>query len=133
MIGLIYHYYNDTGQTKKNSNASYQSILTKSTGSSQSIDIIFRNRDSIKSKCDKLPLFVFGNANGTVLACVILINIVGTNINIDNTTFISSYNEPKVTGSSNKIIISNLREYEFYTVIAPKGVQIDEYDDIICN
>ena len=103
---------------------SSRNMVLKTTGSGTSISITLSNRDAVKRKCDKFPLFLFGNDNGYARCSVFLINIQQTNAAVDGVTNLVS-SDISYSTSGNTINIKGLRQYGYYTVIAPPGVYID--------
>ena len=77
-----------------------------------------------------MPLLVFGNGNGNAIGAIILINIVGTNINVDGVTNFVSYNI-NCSSSGDSLNIYNLPNWGYYTIIAPPGVYLDQSSNVI--
>lgn len=102
-----------------------RNIVIKTSGSGTSISVTISNYDNLKSKSDKIALFLFGNGNGLSRCAIISINISGEDIIIDATTNIVSENI-SCSASKNVITINGLPRWGFYTVIAPPNVYIDE-------
>ena len=76
-----------------------------------------------------MSLFVFGNGNGKAVGIIILINIIGSNVTVANTTsFVSG--TYYYSGNGDSVEIYNLPEYGFYTIIAPKGVALDQSSNV---
>lgn len=102
-----------------------RNIVIKTSGSSTSISVTISNYDNLKSKSDKIALFLFGNGNGLSRCAIISINISGEDIIIDATTNVVSENI-SCSASKNVITINGLPQWGFYTVIAPPNVYIDQ-------
>lgn len=69
-----------------------KNIVFQSCGSGTSISVTMKNRNAINKTCDKMPLFVIGNGNGIPMCAIILINISGANISVDQVTNLTGYN-----------------------------------------
>lgn len=69
-----------------------KNIVFQSCGSGTSISVTMKNRNTINKTCDKMPLFVIGNGNGIPMCAIILINISGENISVDQVTNLTGYN-----------------------------------------
>lgn len=104
---------------------SSRNMVLKSSGSGTSISLTISNYDNLKSKSDKIALFLFGNGNGSSRCAVISINMSNEDIIINTTTNVVSGNI-SCSASKNVITINNLPEWGFYTVIAPPNVYIDQ-------
>lgn len=102
-----------------------RNIVIKTSGSGTSISVTISNYDNLKSKSDKIALFLFGNGNGLSHCAIISINISGEDIIIDATTNVVSENI-SCSASKNVITINGLPQWGFYTVIAPPNVYIDQ-------
>ena len=102
-----------------------RNIVIKTSGSGTSISVTISNYDNLKSKSDKIALFLFGNGNGLSRCAIISINIRGEDIIIDATTNVVSENI-SCSASKNVITINGLPQWGFYTVIAPPNVYIDQ-------
>lgn len=102
-----------------------RNIVIKASGSGTSISVTISNYDNLKSKSDKIALFLFGNGNGLSRCAIISINISGEDIIIDATTNVVSENI-SCSASKNVITINGLPQWGFYTVIAPPNVYIDQ-------
>lgn len=102
-----------------------RNMVIKSSGSGTSISVTISNYDNLKSKSDKIALFLFGNGNGLSRCAIISINISGEDIIIDATTNVVSENI-SCSASKNVITINGLPQWGFYTVIAPPNVYIDQ-------
>ena len=102
-----------------------RNIVIKTSGSGTSISVTISNYDNLKSKSDKIALFLFGNGNGLSRCAIISINISGEDIIIDTTTNVVSENI-SCSASKNVITINGLPQWGFYTVIAPPNVYIDQ-------
>lgn len=102
-----------------------RNIVIKTSGSGTSISVTISNYDNLKSKSDKIALFLFGNGNGLSRCAIISINISGEDIIIDATTNVVSENI-SCSASKNVITINGLSQWGFYTVIAPPNVYIDQ-------
>lgn len=102
-----------------------RNIVIKTSGSGTSISVTISNYDNLKSKSDKIALFLFGNGNGLSRCAIISINISGEDIIIDATTNVVSENI-SCSASKNVITINGLPQWGFYTVIAPPNVYIDQ-------
>lgn len=102
-----------------------RNIVIKTSGSGTSISVTISNYDNLKSKSDKIALFLFGNGNGLSRCAIISINISGEDIIIDATTNVVSENI-SCSASKNVITINGLPRWGFYTVIAPPNVYIDQ-------
>ena len=107
-----------------------KNIVFQTCGSGTSISVTIKNRDKLKQTCDKMPLLVFGNGNGNAIGAIILINIVGTNINVDGVTNFVSYNI-NCSSSGDSLNIYNLPNWGYYTIIAPPGVYLDQSSNVI--
>lgn len=107
-----------------------KNIVFQACGSGTSISVTIKNRDKLKQTCDKMPILVIGNGNGNAIGAIILINIVGTNINIDRVTNFVSYNID-CSASGDSLNIYNLPNWGYYTVIAPPGVYLDQSNNVI--
>lgn len=102
-----------------------RNIVIKASESGTSISVTISNYDNLKSKSDKIALFLFGNGNGLSRCAIISINISGEDITIDVTTNVVSENI-SCSASKNVITINGLPQWGFYTVIAPPNVYIDQ-------
>lgn len=102
-----------------------RNIVIKASGSGTSISVTISNYDNLKSKSDKIALFLFGNGNGLSRCAIISINISGEDITINATTNVVSENI-SCSASKNVITINGLPQWGFYTVIAPPNVYIDQ-------
>lgn len=102
-----------------------RNIVIKTSGSGTSISVTISNYDNLKSKSDKIALFLFGNGNGLSRCAIISINISGEDIIINATTNVVSENI-SCSASKNVITINGLPQWGFYTVIAPPNVYIDQ-------
>lgn len=102
-----------------------RNIVIKTSGSGTSISVTISNYYNLKSKSDKIALFLFGNGNGLSRCAIISINISGEDIIIDATTNVVSENI-SCSASKNVITINGLPQWGFYTVIAPPNVYIDQ-------
>lgn len=102
-----------------------RNMVIKTSGSGTSISVTISNYDNLKSKSDKIALFLFGNGNGLSRCAIISINISGKDIIIDATTNVVSENI-SCSASKNVITINGLPQWGFYTVIAPPNVYIDQ-------
>lgn len=102
-----------------------RNMVIKASGSGTSISVTISNYDNLKSKSDKIALFLFGNGNGLSRCAIISINISGEDIIIDATTNVVSENI-SCSASKNVITINGLPQWGFYTVIAPPNVYIDQ-------
>lgn len=102
-----------------------RNIVIKASGSGTSISVTISNYDNLKSKSDKIALFLFGNGNGLSRCAIISINISGEDIIINATTNVVSENI-SCSASKNVITINGLPQWGFYTVIAPPNVYIDQ-------
>lgn len=102
-----------------------RNIVIKTSGSGTSISVTISNYDNLKSKSNKIALFLFGNGNGLSRCAIISINISGEDIIIDATTNVVSENI-SCSASKNVITINGLPQWGFYTVIAPPNVYIDQ-------
>lgn len=102
-----------------------RNMVIKTSGSGTSISVTISNYDNLKSKSDKIALFLFGNGNGLSRCAIISINISGEDIIIDATTNVVSENI-SCSASKNVITINGLPQWGFYTVIAPPNVYIDQ-------
>jgi hypothetical protein len=102
-----------------------RNIVIKTSGSGTSISVTISNYDNLKSKSDKIALFLFGNGNGLSCCAIISINISGEDIIINATTNVVSENI-SCSASKNVITINGLPQWGFYTVIAPPNVYIDQ-------
>lgn len=102
-----------------------RNIVIKTSGGGTSISVTISNYDNLKSKSDKIALFLFGNGNGLTRCAIISINISGEDIIIDATTNVVSENI-SCSASKNVITINGLPQWGFYTVIAPPNVYIDQ-------
>lgn len=109
-----------------------RNIVIKTSGSGTSISVTISNYDNLKSKSDKIALFLFGNGNGLSRCAIISINISGEDIIIDATTNVVSENI-SCSASKNVITINGLPQWGFYTVIAPPNVYIDQGGIIFDN
>ena len=102
-----------------------RNIVIKTSGSGTSISVTISNYENLKSKSDKIALFLFGNGNGLSRCAIISINISGEDIIINATTNVVSENI-SCSASKNVITINGLPQWGFYTVIAPPNVYIDQ-------
>lgn len=102
-----------------------RNIVIKASGSGTSISVTISNYENLKSKSDKIALFLFGNGNGLSRCAIISINISGEDIIINATTNVVSENI-SCSASKNVITINGLPQWGFYTVIAPPNVYIDQ-------
>ena len=102
-----------------------RNMVIKTSGSGTSISVTISNYDNLKSKSDKIALFLFGNGNGLSRCAIISINISGEDIIINATTNVVSENI-SCSASKNVITINGLPQWGFYTVIAPPNVYIDQ-------
>ena len=102
-----------------------RNMVIKTSGSGTSISVTISNYDNLKSKSDKIALFLFGNGNGSSRCAIISKNISGKDIIIDATTNVVSENI-SCSASKNVITINGLPQWGFYTVIAPPNVYIDQ-------
>lgn len=109
-----------------------RNMVIKTSGSGTSISVTISNYDNLKSKSDKIALFLFGNGNGLSRCAIISINIGGEDIIIDATTNVVSENI-SCSASKNVITINGLPQWGFYTVIAPPNVYIDQGGIIFDN
>lgn len=109
-----------------------RNIVIKTSGSGTSISVTISNYDNLKSKIDKIALFLFGNGNGSSRCAIISINISGEDIIINATTNVVSENI-SCSASKNVITINGLPQWGFYTVIAPPNVYIDQGGIIFDN
>lgn len=112
-----------------------KNIVFQSCGSGTSISVTMKNRNTINKTCDKMPLFVIGNGNGIPMCAIILINISGANISVDQVTNLTGYNlNCSASGDSFNIYnlpIYNLPNWGYFMVIAPPGVYLDQSSDVI--
>lgn len=109
-----------------------RNIVIKASGSGTSISVTISNYDNLKSKSDKIALFLFGNGNGLSRCAIISINISGEDIIINAITNVVS-GDISCSASKNVITINNLPQWGFYTVIAPPNVYIDQGGIIFDN
>ena len=107
-------------------------MVIKSNESGTSISVTISNYDNLKSKSDKIALFLFGNGNGSSRCAIISINISNEDIIIDAITNVVS-GDISCSASKNVITINNLPQWGFYTVIAPPNVYIDQGGIIFDN
>ena len=115
----------DISTLNSDSTNKLRNIVIKTSGSGTSISVTISNYDNLKSKSDKIALFLFGNGNGLSRCAIISINISGEDIIIDATTNVVSENI-SCSASKNVITINGLPQWGFYTVIAPPNVYIDQ-------
>ena len=59
-----------------------RNIVIKTSGSGTSISVTISNYDNLKSKSDKIALFLFGNGNGLSRCAIISINISGEDLSL---------------------------------------------------
>ena len=109
-----------------------RNMVIKSNESGTSISVTISNYDNLKSKSDKIALFLFGNGNGSSRCAIISINISNEDIIIDAITNVVS-GDISCSASKNVITINNLPQWGFYTVIAPPNVYIDQGGIIFDN
>lgn len=109
-----------------------RNMVIKSSASGTSISVTISNYDNLKSKSDKIALFLFGNGNGSSRCAIISINMSNEDIIIDSITNVVS-GDISCSASKNVITINNLPQWGFYTVIAPPNVYIDQGGIIFDN
>ena len=107
-----------------------KNIVFQSCGSGTSISVTMKNRNTINKTCDKIPLFVIGNGNGIPMCAIILINISGANISVDQVTNLTGYNL-NCSASGDSFNIYNLPNWGYFMVIAPPGVYLDQSSNVI--
>ena len=107
-----------------------KNIVFQSCGSGTSISVTMKNRNAINKTCDKMPLFVIGNGNGIPMCAIILINISGANISVDQVTNLTGYNL-NCSASGDSFNIYNLPNWGYFMVIAPPGVYLDQSNNVI--
>ena len=107
-----------------------KNIVFQSCGSGTSISVAMKNRNAINKTCDKMPLFVIGNGNGIPMCAIILINISGANISVDQVTNLTGYNL-NCSASGDSFNIYNLPNWGYFMVIAPPGVYLDQSSNVI--
>lgn len=107
-----------------------KNIVFQSSGSDTSISVTMKNRNTINKTCDKMPLFVIGNGNGIPMCAIILINISGANISVDQVTNLTGYNL-NCSASGDSFNIYNLPNWGYFMVIAPPGVYLDQSNNVI--
>ena len=107
-----------------------KNIVFQSCGSGTSISVTMKNRNTINKTCDKMPLFVIGNGNGIPMCAIILINISGANISVDQVTNLTGYNL-NCSASGDSVNIYNLPNWGYFMVIAPPGVYLDQSSNVI--
>ncbi len=107
-----------------------KNIVFQSSGSGTSISVTMKNRNTINKTCDKMPLFVIGNGNGVPMCAIILINISGANISVDQVTNLTGYNL-NCSASGDSFNIYNLPNWGYFMVIAPPGVYLDQSNNVI--
>lgn len=107
-----------------------KNIVFQSCGSGTSISVTMKNRNTINKTCDKMPLFVIGNGNGIPMCAIILINISGENISVDQVTNLTGYNL-NCSASGDSLNIYNLPNWGYFMVIAPQGVYLDQSSNVI--
>ena len=107
-----------------------KNIVFQSSGSGTSISVTMKNRNTINKTCDKMPLFVIGNGNGIPMCAIILINISGVNISVDQVTNLTGYNL-NCSASGDSFNIYNLPNWGYFMVIAPQGVYLDQSSNVI--
>ena len=107
-----------------------KNIVFQSCGSGTSISVTMKNRNTINKTCDKMPLFVIGNGNGIPMCAIILINISGANISVDQVTNLTGYNL-NCSASGDSFNIYNLPNWGYFMVIAPPGVYLDQSSNVI--
>lgn len=107
-----------------------KNIVFQSSGSGTSISVTMKNRNTINKTCDKMPLFVIGNGNGIPMCAIILINISGANISVDQVTNLTGYNL-NCSASGDLFNIYNLPNWGYFMVIAPPGVYLDQSSNVI--
>lgn len=107
-----------------------RNIVFQSCGSGTSISVAMKNRNAINKTCDKMPLFVIGNGNGIPMCAIILINISGANISVDQVTNLTGYNL-NCSASGDSFNIYNLPNWGYFMVIAPPGVYLDQSNNVI--
>lgn len=109
-----------------------RNMVIKTSGSGTSISVTISNYDNLKSKSDKIALFLFGNGNGLSRCAIISINMSNEDIIINAITNVVS-GDISCSASKNVITINNLPQWGFYTVIAPPNVYIDQGGIIFDN
>lgn len=109
-----------------------RNMVIKSSASGTSISVTISNYDNLKSKSDKIALFLFGNGNGSSRCAIISINMSNEDIIINAITNVVS-GDISCSASKNVITINNLPQWGFYTVIAPPNVYIDQGGIIFDN
>ncbi len=107
-----------------------KNIVFQSCGSGTSISVTMKNRNAINKTCDKMPLFVIGNGNGIPMCAIILINISGANISVDQVTNLTGYNL-NCSASGDSFNIYNLPNWGYFMVIAPPRVYLDQSNNVI--
>ena len=107
-----------------------KNIVFQSCGSGTSISVTMKNRNTINKTCDKMPLFVIGNGNGIPMCAIILINISGANISVDQVTNLTGYSL-NCSASGDSFNIYNLPNWGYFMVIAPPGVYLDQSNNVI--
>ena len=107
-----------------------KNIVFQSCGSGTSISVTMKNRNTINKICDKMPLFVIGNGNGIPMCAIILINISGANISVDQVTNLTGYNL-NCSASGDSLNIYNIPNWGYFMVIAPPGVYLDQSNNVI--
>ena len=107
-----------------------KNIVFQSCGSGTSISVTMKNRNTINKTCDKMPLFVIGNGNGIPMCAIILINMSGANISVDQVTNLTGYNL-NCSASGDLLKIYNIPNWGYFMVIAPPGVYLDQSSNVI--
>lgn len=107
-----------------------KNIVFQSCGSGTSISVTMKNRNTINKTCDKMPLFVIGNGNGIPMCAIILINISGANMSVDQVTNLTGYNL-NCSASGDLLNIYNIPNWGYFMVIAPPGVYLDQSSNVI--
>lgn len=107
-----------------------KNIVFQSCGSGTSISVTMKNRNTINKTCDKMPLFVIGNGNGIPMCAIILINISGANISVDQVTNLTGYSL-NCSASGDSLNIYNIPNWGYFMVIAPPGVYLDQSNNVI--
>lgn len=106
-----------------------KNIVFQTCGSGTSISVAMKNRNTINKTCDKMPLLVIGNGNGIPVCAIILINISGAKINVDQVTNLTGYNL-NCSASGDSFNIYNLPNWGYFMVIAPPGVYLDQSNNV---
>ena len=106
-----------------------KNIVFQTCGSGTSISVAMKNRNTINKTCDKMPLLVIGNGNGIPVCAIILINISGAKISVDQVTNLTGYNL-NCSASGDSFNIYNLPNWGYFMVIAPPGVYLDQSNNV---